>query len=528
MTKNIKNFNTRSWRSLVGAIAIVCSMSVAVVAQTPNNYTLGGTTISNTATSTYADETGTDTFTTTSNTVEVIVSNIAGLAITPDAGNNGAVVRDQTNVNFVFTVYNTGNFTNQVVFKEAGASIIKTGSAAANSTITAAFIDANSNGIFDGADLDIFESDDDVTSADVLKDASFQVVVVLEVLHDALGGNTIDIQLGDAPGTTPWDNKALVASAADVVTAIAGTNGFEEARGNMFVTLSNTGSVLLGTRVLGVNYPGAIGTTDMNDYTNKSVTTGILVAPGEDTNASGVAIFTNSVKNTGNAADTFTFTASGIPTDFTVEINVGAGYVAASTAPTLLIAYDTTATILVKITAPSGIEVLNGYPTTIRATSGTTIAANNETIDRLYTGYLSLSKDQLVSNATSRGVQGTPGEAVPGATILYTVTYDNMASENGGTNSSPLSAGTVVMIDLVPDNTDFDFDSAANTGVAGTFSYSSSTTGTDWSYVPLSDDGVAGSPAGYDRNVKRVRFVLTNPMAPADAVSTIKFNVRIR
>jgi len=522
MTNNTKNFNTRSWRSLVGAIAIMAAMSVVAMAQTPDPYTPGGTTISNTATSTYSD--GTDSFETTSNTVSVTVSNIAGLAITPDAGNNGAVVRDQTNVNFVFTVINTGNFTNQVVFQAMGGSIIKGGTAASDtSTITAAFIDADSDGIFNNADLDILGNASDVTSADVIQDGTFQVVVVLDVLHDALGGTVINIQLGDAPGTTPWDNKALVASAADVVTATTGTNGFEEARGDMKVTLSSTGSVLLGTRIGSTNYPDATGTTDMNDYTNKSVTTGILVAPGTNTDASGVAIFTNSVKNTGNFADTFTFTAPTIPAGFTVEVNVGAGYVNVSTAPTLLIAYDTTMTILIKVTAPSGKLVLSGFPTTVRATSGTTPAANNETIDRLYTGYLSLSKGQEVTNGTSRGAAD---EAVPGATIAYLVTYDNMASEDGGTHSSPLSAGTVVMIDAVDTNTDFEVGSAASTVSAGTFSYSSSATGTDWSYVPVSQAG--GAPASYDRLVRRVRFTKTATMAPSDTASTIGFTVRIR
>lgn len=527
MTKNIKNFNARSWRSIVGALALMCAASFVAVAQTP--YTPGGTTISNTATSTYVDETGTDSFTTTSNTVSVTVSNIAGLAITPDAGNNGAVVRDQTDVNFIFTVTNTGNFTNQVVFKAAGASIIKGGTAAGNtSTITAAFIDANSNGVFDGADQNILTNVADVTSADVLQDGTFQVVVVLDVLHAALGGSVINIQLGDAPGPSPFDNKPLVASAADVVTAIDGTNGAEEARGDIFVTVSNTGSVLIGTRVLGVNYPGALGTTNMNDYTNKSVTTGILVAPGANTNASGVAIFTNSVQNTGNATDTFTFTAPTIPAGFTVEVSVngtGSDYASITdgTPDTLVIAQGATVTILLRVTAPSGQLVLTGYPTTVRATSGTTPAANNETIDRLYTGYLSLSKGQTVANATGRG---GATEAVPGATIDYLVTYDNMASENGGVNSSPLSAGTVVMVDAVPDNTDFDFDSAASTVSAGTFSYSSATTGTDWTYTPVSGGGSA--PAGYDRNVKRVRFTKTTAMAPADAASTIGFTVRIR
>lgn len=531
MTKTIKTFNTRSWRSFVGVLALVCAMSAAVMAQTPDPYTPGGTVISNTATSTYTD--GTDNFETTSNTVSVTVTLIAGLTITPDASDAGFVVRSQTGVDFIFTVHNTGNFTNQVVFEALGASMIKGGTAAGNtSTVMAAFIDYDNNGVLDGADQDILSDEDPVTSADVVQDGTFKVVVRVNVLANALGGTTINIQLGDAPGATPWDNVEHVASANDVVTALGGTDTVkEEARGNIFVTLSNTGSVLLGTRVLGVNYPGATGTTDMNDYTNKSVTTGIMVAPGEVTNASGVAIFNNSVQNTGNFVDTFTFTALSIPTDFTVEVSVnglGTDYASISdgTPDTLEIAQGATANILIRVTAPSGKLVLTGFPTTIRATSGITPAANNETIDRLYTGYLSLSKGQIVDNATSRGASD---EAVPGATIDYLVTYDNMASENGGTNSSPLSAGTVVMVDALSVATDFLVGSAASTVSAGTFAYSDVASGDaseDWDYVPVSAGG--GAPALYDRLVRRVRFTKTAAMAPADAASTIGFTVRIR
>ena len=117
--------------------------------------TPAGVTISNTATSSYSDGTAT-TYTTTSNTVSVLVSNVAGLAITPDAGSHASVVRGQTGVDFLFTVTNTGNFTNQVVFKALGASIIKTGAA----TVTAAVIDVNKDGLIDGGDTDLLDAGD--------------------------------------------------------------------------------------------------------------------------------------------------------------------------------------------------------------------------------------------------------------------------------------------------------------------------------------------------------------------------------
>ncbi len=519
MTHNIKTFNATRWRSFVGALALICAASAASMAQTP--YTPGGTTISNTATSSYSD--GTDSYATTSNTVSVTVSNIAGLAITPDAGTRANVAISQTGVDFLFTVTNTGNFTNQVLFKTLGASITKTGAA----TVTAAVIDVNKDGLIDGSDTNILTNGADVTSANVLQDGTLFVIVRVTVDSNAAGGSTINIQLGDAVGGTPWDNKVLAASAADVRTATAGTNGQEEARGDVTATVDSAGSVLLGPS----GFPGAFGsgTDTSNDYTNRSVNTGIAtVAPGGNTTASGTVVFTNSVQNTGNANDTYTFTAPTKPAGFTVEVSVnglGTDYVNVTTSPTHAVAQGATATILVRVTAPSGNVVLTAYPTIVRATSATTPAANNDTVDRLYTGYLSLAKSQIVDNATGRGGATDP---VPGATIAYVVAYDNVTS-SGGTNNSTITASSIVLIDPVPADTDFKVGSATSNPAAGitlVVTAYSSDGGSTWTYTPAS--GAGGAPAGYDRSVTHVRFTLTGPMAPADAAGNNGFTVRIR
>src|SRR5260370_31561368 len=97
------------------AVAIACALAASTAAQTA-----GGTVISNQASATYSD--GTNSYSTVSNTVTVTVSNVSGLAITPDAGSNPTVVAGQTLVLFNFTVTNTGNLTDKVHFLSAGAS----------------------------------------------------------------------------------------------------------------------------------------------------------------------------------------------------------------------------------------------------------------------------------------------------------------------------------------------------------------------------------------------------------------------
>ena len=706
MTNNIKTHNYRRWRSVVGALVFICAGFAVSMAQTP--YTPGGTAIPNQATSTYSD--GTTSYATSSNTVTVTVSNIAGLAITPDAGTNPTVVLDQTAVDFVFTITNTGNFTNQVLFAASGASIVKTGAA----TVTAAVIDVDKSNTINAGDTDILSNGSAVTSADVLQDGTLKVIVRVTVDSSAATGSTINIQLGDATGSTPYDNVPWSSSSGhDVRTATAGTNGQEEARGDitatvendalirltltapsgpvaigsdityswvltndgsrtansqtldgnagLFIvvpipsrtilksgqtfpagtlytttaittaplsatwsttapadlstvtrialktgtslapsastssidvkvtvqsgisiaapigeigdafdinyvgaaktdqsgdsvanagdgnanftegyaigsvdgdgvmqdtTLSGVGSVLLGP----ATHPDAVGPTDTNDdFTNRSVNTGIAgVAPTGTTTAQGSVVVTNTVSNTGNANDTYTFTAPTVPAGFTVEVstNGGTSYttVSGGGSTTLAVAYASSADILVRVTEPSGNVVLTAYPTIIRATSLNTSSATNDTIDRLYTGYLQLDKSQTVTNGTSRG---GANEAVPGAEIAYVVAYDNVTS-SGGTNNSTISASSIVLTDPIPANTDFKVGSitsnpSAGITVATTYSNDS---GATFTYTPVSGGGSA--PAGYDRNVTHVRFSLTGPMAPAAAVGNNGFTVRIR
>src|SRR2546430_549732 len=145
LMKNRRTFvSTAAILRLLITLAIACALSARTVAQTP-----GGTTISNQASATYSD--GTNSYSTVSNTVTVTVSNVSGLAITPDAGSNPTVVAGQTGVLYNFTLTNTGNFTDQVRFLASGASVRVVGPG----TITRAVIDVDNSGTINGGDTDI-------------------------------------------------------------------------------------------------------------------------------------------------------------------------------------------------------------------------------------------------------------------------------------------------------------------------------------------------------------------------------------
>jgi hypothetical protein len=212
-------------------------------------------------------------------------------------------------------------------------------------------------------------------------------------------------------------------------------------------TLQQVGSVLNGPQ----GQPGAVGPTDTNDdYTNKSVNTGIQgIPPGGQTNAQGVVTFSNTVQNTGNANDVFTLSVPSYPSGSTVKLTVGGtqvtvvsnGTATGAAVPTVSLSYGASADYQVEVTLPSGKTVLTGYNTVIRATSGNTNTAYNETIDRVYTGFVQLDKAATVANGTGVGGANDP---VPGAVITFAITYRNVSSA-GGTNNVTLTANNVTI-----------------------------------------------------------------------------------
>ena len=610
-------------RLLVFTFGLSLRLSVAYAQQTP-----GGSVISNQASATYGDGSG-NSYSTVSNTVTVTVANVAGLTITPDGGSNPTVVPSQTNVPFVFTVTNTGNFSDQVHFLANGASVqITSGSA----TVASAYVDMNGNGTFDaGTDVDINDGTADLVS--FAQNQSRTVIVNINVDPGAASGRVINVRLGDADDAFPFDNEPVDATTAHEVRTESNSavNGRREARGDINATVVNdvqlvttltapAGPIALGGDInysvqvtnqgarpatgislpggsgsnvyiivpiplntvvkagqsfpagtlfttnaltaaptaatytsaqpplanirriafpvganlaagatssafpfvvvvntgisasnpiyeipetfannstlanvtdqsgdavfnkgdgnadfneprLGVDaatptqgfqqptsllaagavligpqgQPGAVGpTSNKDDYTNRSVATGIAgVPPGGVTTAGGVIVFTNTVQNTGNANDVFTLTAPTVPAGFTVEISTNGGVayttVSGGGSTTLALSFATSGDILVRISAPAGRQVLLGYDTIIRATSANTPAASNDTIDRLYTGFVSLTKTATVTNST--GVGG-PTDPVPGAVIEYVITYTNVSS-TGGTNNSTLTASNI-------------------------------------------------------------------------------------
>jgi hypothetical protein len=262
--------------------------------------------------------------------------------------------------------------------------------------------------------------------------------VPIDEIGDVFGKNSLGTTITDQSGDATANNGDSNANFDEGYVAGAGHGVIQR------TTLTQVSAVLIGPS----SAPAAVGPTDNNDdYSNKAVNIGIAgVAPGGVTTASGQLVYVNTIQNTGNTSDTFTIDAPTVPAGFTVEVstNGGTSYttVSGGGSVSLAIAFGASANINVRITEPSGKTVLTGYDTIIRVTSTITPAANNKTIDRLYTGFVRLDKTFSVSNGTGVGAATDP---VPGAVITYTITYTNVSTSNGDANCLKLTATNLVI-----------------------------------------------------------------------------------
>ena len=211
------------------------------------------------------------------------------------------------------------------------------------------------------------------------------------------------------------------------------------------------------------------------------------------------------MRNTGNANDTFTQTAPTVPAGFTVELSINGGTnyttVSGGGSVSLPLAFGASAQVLSARLSPFRQCCSTGsrrHPGGIDRHA----ASTNRTIDRLYTGFVRLDKTATVNNTT--GVGGAT-DAVPGAEIVYTITYTNIAS-TGGTNNSTLTTSNLVITE--------DGNAAPNNW------------GTTTDHVVGATDSRGGAIAGDAAN----SVLLTDTIAtlPAGQSGTFTFKRRIK
>lgn len=242
-----------------------------------------------------------------------------------------------------------------------------------------------------------------------------------------------------------------------------------------------------------VGVPEAVGPTNTNDdFTNKSTTVPAGTAPTAtfDPASSG---FNNTVKNTGTTAVNISLlpevlAIDTLPEDTTVTISAN-GQSATYKVINDVLVYDsgtgTNADGAISATNPVSLEAiapgaiaayqvsvdlaqdatttpLKSFPVVINAFTGGTVTANgltantettsNKTIDRVYTGFVRLTKETRILQGTGPAVQGTDGtfstgdkKPASGNIIEYRITYENMSDKLVGTGNSIMKAANLVI-----------------------------------------------------------------------------------
>jgi len=145
---------------LIAVLTVCLASTLAFAAGTP-----AGTAITNFATGDYRDANGNSLPQVTSNTVTTIVSQVAGVDVSPSTASNN-ILGGET-VSFPLTVTNTGNGTDTYDLTKV---IVETGGGVNTAAI---YHDANGNGVVDGG-----ESVVTATSA-LVADATYKLVVVI-------------------------------------------------------------------------------------------------------------------------------------------------------------------------------------------------------------------------------------------------------------------------------------------------------------------------------------------------------------
>jgi hypothetical protein len=308
------------------------------------------------------------------------------------------------------------------------------------------------------------------------------------------------------PDTTPTPTDGYINDPADLTATgnDPGNNNSGTGPGgevNVFVVDSPVASALQNGPE---NAPDAIGPKSVNDdFTNKSSPIPPNTPPGTLVDPPPVA-FTNTIKNSGTDSGVLTLTpkapanATDLPKDTTVTITYGAdsvsykydpatGFTIVSSTvgtgkPITIPNFDPNKMVNygVEVNLPTGTPLSTdalstkaekGFPVTIVAAidnyttdsngdgikdagNDGTPNATNETIDRVYTGFLKMLKESRVLPGTGPApavadttFSSNPKTPSPGNIIEYRITYSNISEAQAGTGNILLNANNVKVVE---------------------------------------------------------------------------------
>ncbi|MBE9064393.1 hypothetical protein [cf. Phormidesmis sp. LEGE 11477] len=446
------------------AAAGVFNMMSAVLAEGA----AAGETISNTATATYEDDDG-DTINATSNTVEIVVAEVAGLTAVPTGINDtddGAVEAGDT-LEYFFEVTNTGNAatnvfvpgTDNIITQNLDATLVEIGTVAPGPN---------------PGDPDVFtpvqtiDADGDFTTTPIPADGSFIVRVTGTPVATAIAGDEIGVTLGNVP---PNDNSADTqnqdyvdnGNIDDLYTqdsdgATAPVNGVREASAQQDIQFASSVNPLalvtaLKTSALEINDPSTIN-DDQITYD-----LGIRVESDDPTNVFQAAALEGTDVEIDGTDEKVILISDAIPEGTNFE----------SIAPGLPSGWE----VIYSITAPAGTDPLDSATVTWTRTAPTDLTTV-ERIGFINSGSLApgvevtglrftVNTVPLTADASGRGqvdnIAQAFGETV-GGPANGDVIYDESGDQSPNNNTDPSNDGApgVAGPDGITDGSNYDPD----------------------------------------------------------------------
>ena len=303
------------------------------------------------------------------------------------------------------------------------------------------------------------------------------------IAYDESGDNqpsnfNADGSAGPGPNGVGASSNGVANPNTDGVDSAGNNTGTGVGGEDNALVLAPSGAILNGP----LNSPAAVGPTDNNDdFTDKSTTIAAGTLPGTTIDPAALT-FTNTL----NAPSTTTLTnvllrpvaptvAGDLPTGTTATLTYGAQTAVYTYNGTQFVFTSGTAiqiptipgnssvnyTVVVDLPAGTALstDTSKGYPVPILAFSDLNAngildvgESNNNTIDRVYTGFLKLAKTSLVLQGTGSVVLGADGTESatdkapsPGNIVQYFIRYSNIATAPVGTANIILDAKNVVI-----------------------------------------------------------------------------------
>lgn len=332
------------------------------------------------------------------------------------------------------------------------------------------------------------------------------------------GGGFIAVTSGATTNVTGGTN-GVTTTVLDAYGATAGGNG---------VVLSITASEVPGASAGTVCVPSLTVTkttstaTVNNGPSGASGTYTIVVANAANLSSASNLAISDTLPGGFTFASTGSVTlAGGATRPSTTNPTAGAAVPAWST---FTIPGGGSVTLTFTVTIPAGAGGTYQNPATATYTDPKRTVSNGTTTAS-YNSAGSTGEDiNVVSSPNVELVKSVSpgGTQLPGTDLAYSIAF---------TNTGGRAAQSLVIMDPIPNNTDFKVGSVTNnlgtTGLTVVVAYSNNS-GSTYVYTPVSGGG--GAPAGYDRNVTNVRWTFTGNLSQTSPnnAGSVTFTARIR